>query len=332
MQPQALGLGDFTDRAQRVQRGGGRGAGSGDYRTGLVAGGQVLLDGRLQRVGAHGELLVGGDQADVGATEARQQRGLVHRAVGMGADVDDQWLGLGLQAAAHQRVIAGALAGADQRHQGAGRGGVLDHPAPLRRQTEQLAQPVEGGFLQLAQRRAGLPRQPQHAQAGAEEVAKHRRQRTVGGEVAVEIRVLPMRQAGHHQVVHIIEDRRERLALLGRSSRQGGLEVARLDLRHDRAFGHTLAVVGDQVDQLVAVLAKFFWGHARSPLLLSGVCAQQSRPGPGGREPRFAHTSYGKCACPPCTPNCDWRHSSKTRLRNQRCSAEACRRWCQTTQ
>ncbi|MCY1446481.1 hypothetical protein D9M71_630530 [compost metagenome] len=76
-----------------------------------------------------------------------------------------------------------------------------------------------------------------------------------------------MRQAGHHQVVHIIEDRRERLALPGRSSRQGGLEVARLDLRHDRAFGHTLAVVGDQVDQLVAVLAELFGGHASSPVV-----------------------------------------------------------------
>ncbi|MNE56761.1 hypothetical protein D3C80_1516910 [compost metagenome] len=131
MQPQAMGLGDFTDRAKRVECRGGSGAGGRNHRTRLVTRRQVLLDGCLQGSRLQGEALVGGDQANVVTAKTCQQCGLVHRTVGVSADVDDQRLGLGLQAATHQRVTAGTFAGADQRHQGTGRGGVLDHPAPL---------------------------------------------------------------------------------------------------------------------------------------------------------------------------------------------------------
>ncbi len=265
VQPQAMGLGDLADRPQRVEGRGGGSAGGRDHGAGLVAGGQVLLDRRLQCFRAQGMAFVGRDQADVVAAETGQQCGLVHRAVGMGADIDDQRPGLGLQAAAYQCVVAGAFPRADQRHQCAGGCGVLDHPAPLARQAQQLTQPVEGDFLQLAQGRAGLPRQAQHAQASAEEVTEDRRQGAVGGEIAVEVRMLPMGQAGHDQLVDIVEDRGERLALAGGLSGQGGLEIAGFDLGHDRALTDGLAVVGDQVDQLVAVLAELFGGHLGSP-------------------------------------------------------------------
>lgn len=148
MQPQAMGLGDFADRAQRVKGGGGRGASCGHNRARLVAGSQVLLDRRPQGLWTQRVLFVCGDEADIIAAKTRQQRGLVYRAVGMSTDIHDQRPGFGLQAAAYQGVVGGAFTGADQRHQGAGRRGVLDHSAPLARQAQQLTQPVEGGFFQ----------------------------------------------------------------------------------------------------------------------------------------------------------------------------------------
>ncbi len=342
MQPQAVGLGNFADRAQRVHGCGGGGAGGGHDSAGLVAGSQVLLDGCLQGLRAQRVVFVGGDQANVVTPEAGQQRGLVHRAVGVGTDIHDQWLGFGLQATPHQSVIGGAFARADQRHQGAGRGGVLNHPAPLRRQAEHLAKPVQGRFFQFAQCWARLPRQPQYAKPGTQEVPQHGGQRPVRGKITVEIRVLPMGQARHDQLIHVLDNRVEGLALLRRGRRQGRLQVTGLDLGHDRTLMHGLAVIGDQVDQLMAILAKLFGGHARAPVVGAsppdgGQCApaagrEQCRARRLREEPRLAHSCYGKCARPPCTPNCDWRHSSNTRFRNQRCSADACRRWCHTTQ
>jgi len=75
-----------------------------------------------------------------------------------------------------------------------------------------------------------------------------------------------VRQAWHDQVVDVVENRLEGFALLRSACRQGRFQVARFDLGHDRAFAYGLAVVGDQVDQLVAILAELFWGHGRSPL------------------------------------------------------------------
>ncbi|MCY1180594.1 hypothetical protein D9M73_210490 [compost metagenome] len=79
--------------------------------------------------------------------------------------------------------------------------------------------------------------------------------------------MLPVRQAGDDQLVDVVEDGLEGFALLGGGFGQGGLEVAGFDLGHYRAFTDGLAVVGDQVDQLVAVLAELFGGHARAPVV-----------------------------------------------------------------
>ncbi|MCY1442462.1 hypothetical protein D9M71_588300 [compost metagenome] len=136
VQPQPIGLGDFAHRAQRVESSGRRGAGGGNHGAGLVAGSQVLFDRRLQCFWAKGVAVVGGDQADIVAAKTCQQCSLVHRAVGVGADIHDQRLGLGLQATTYQGVVSGAFTGTDQRHQGAGRGSVLDHPTPLGRQAK----------------------------------------------------------------------------------------------------------------------------------------------------------------------------------------------------
>ena len=60
---------------------------------------------------------------------------------------------------------------------------------------------------------------------------------------------------------------------------------------HHRAVAHGLAVVGDQVDQLVAVLAELFGGHGRSPLgsllpfSLSAACPPMN---PASRIPPMA--------------------------------------------
>ena len=93
-----------------------------------------------------------------------------------------------LQAAACQRIVRGAFAGAHQSDQRAGRGGILDHAAPRFGEADHLAHPVGDDFLQLGQRRAGLPGQTEHAQAGAEVIAQHRGELAVGRKVAEEVR------------------------------------------------------------------------------------------------------------------------------------------------
>ena len=146
----------------------------------------------------------------------------------------------------------------------------LDYPAPRRRQPQHLAQPIGDDFLDLRHRRAGLPGQPEHAEAGADQIAQHARQQRVSGKIPEEARVLPQRQAGHHQPV---QNRRSPPRILppcaggatGRASRISPGRVAAITGRIRQAF----MIIGQPVDQLVAITAKVVRGHA--PVSLAAV-------------------------------------------------------------
>ena len=88
-------------------------------------------------------------------------------------------------------------------------------------------------LFQLAQGGARLPREAEHAQAGAEEVPQDGGQRAVGGEVAEEARVLPVREAGQDGRVDVAEDVGEGLGIVGRLGRERGADGARLGAGHD---------------------------------------------------------------------------------------------------
>ena len=209
------------------------------------------------------------DQPHVLAAEAREQRRLFDRAVAVRRGVDDQRRGFGGETAAGEAVLGGSFARAEERDERARRGRVLNHPAPRARQAEHLAQPVGRDFLDLGERRTRLPRQAQHAEAGADVVAEHARQFAVRRKVAEEHRVRPVRESGHDHGVEIAKHRVERLRPIGWRRRQLPPNFARRRLRHHRPARHIRAIVGDPVDQLVAAFAEFVRSHTSGAMSLS---------------------------------------------------------------
>ena len=176
--------------------------------------------------------------------------------------VDDKRPLLGLQAAPGQAKIAGPFAGADQGHERAGRGGVLNHAAPGGGQAHHLAHPVGDDFFQFGQRRARLPGQAQDAQPGAEIIAQDAGQGGVGRKVAEEAWVLPEREARQENRFQVAKDRIEALGLVGRRGRQPGLDLARSGARHYGQIAQSGAIISNPVDQAMADDTELFGGHA----------------------------------------------------------------------
>ncbi len=215
----------------------------------------------VEGVGAHGVLLVAGDEAEVLAAEAGEEGGFVDGAVALGGDVDGERAGLGLEAAAAEGVVGDALAGGDEGDEGAGGGGVLDDAVEGGGEAGHLTDPVEDDVFDLGDGGAGLPGEAEDAEAGAGEVAEDAGEQAVGGKVAEEARVLPVREAGEDEGVEVGEDVGEGLGLVGRRGGELGGDGAGLDLGHDGTVGEGGAVVGEPVDELMAVGAELFGGH-----------------------------------------------------------------------
>ncbi len=230
-------LGDGGDRCDGVDGGGCGGAGGGDDGAGEDAGGEVLLDKGFEGLGQHGEELVAGDEAEVFAAEAGEQRGLIDRAVGLGGDVDAERAGLGLEAAAGEGVAGGALAGADERDEGGGGGGVLDDAVPGGGEAGHLADPVEDYVFELGDGGGGLPGEAEDAEAGGEEVAEDAGEQGVRGEVAEEAGVLPEGEAAGDDAVEVGEDVGEGLGLGGGRGGELGGDFAGRAGAHDGLGG-----------------------------------------------------------------------------------------------
>ena len=246
-----------------VERGGGGGPGGADDGAGFAPGREIGADGLFQRVGAQGEVLVVGDVADVVAAEAGEQRRLIHGAVTVGRGVDHQRLRFRLQSAAVQPEIGGALAGAEQGDQSTGGGGVLDHAAPLRGEAGHAAHPIGHHFFDFGERRAGLPGEAEDAEAGGEVIAEDAGEFAVGREVAEEVGMLPVGEAGHDDAVEIGQDGVEGFGRLRGVGGQGSFDFAGRGARHHGALSDGGAVVGDAIDDLVAEAAKLFGSHRR---------------------------------------------------------------------
>ena len=82
------------------------------------------------------------------------------------------------------------------------------------------SQPVDV-LLELRQRRAGAPEDPDLVERGGQELGEDRRVRARVREVGEEPRMLPVRRRRQDQPVHVLEQRRERLRLLRRRRPEG---------------------------------------------------------------------------------------------------------------
>ena len=140
------------------------------------------------------------------------------------------------------------------------------HSAPCIGQPGHLAHPVGGHLFHFSERRAGLPGEAQHAEAGRGEVAEDARQQAIRGEVSEEARVLPVGQPRHNDLVEIAENGGEGFRFERGFGGKLPFDLARRGSSHHRQPGDARPVVGDPIDQLVSRRAKFFRSHVRLPI------------------------------------------------------------------
>lgn len=70
-----------------------------------------------------------------------------------------------------------------------------------------------------------------------------------------------MRQRRQDQSIDIGDDVGHRFAVFRRSERQLGFQIARLNLRKHRQLFNAFEVIGDPIDQFMAMTAELFAGH-----------------------------------------------------------------------
>ena len=76
--------------------------------------------------------------------------------------------------------------------------------------------------------------------------------------------MIPVRQAGHEHALEVGHDGVERFAVFRRAGGQRRGDVAGLDAGEDRISLDVFEVVGDPVDELVAVAPEIRRVHARA--------------------------------------------------------------------
>ena len=179
-------------------------------------------------------------------------------------------------------------------------------PVPVERndagQAEQVGEPVHDVLLELGGRRAGHPGHALDAEPGGDQVAEHRGAGGVGREVAEEAGVLPVRRP---RAARPGRGRRGRPrtarpapgAAAGRAARTSpGETCERTGKRPDPR-----PVVGDPVDDLVAVLPELLGSHVRCRLghRRHRIGAHERAPGgvPRGRAGRKT-TTLGRASSP----------------------------------
>ena len=140
-------------------------------------------------------------------------------------------------------------------------------------QAEQLDHPVEHQRLELGAGRRRDPTHALHAEPGGQQLGEDRRERVVRREVGEEVRVLPLREAGHDDSIEVGHHGGERLGFGRRVVGQRGSHVAGRDRRLHRPLVDLGDVVGDPVDQRVAAGAELLGCHGS----IVSVCVPSPR-------------------------------------------------------
>ncbi len=109
-----------------------------------------------------------------------------------------------------------------------------------------------------------------------DDVGENARRQGVGGEIAEEARMLPEREARHDDAIQVRDRRAEILRLVRRRGGQGVADLAGLGFRHHRPVGQALVIVGEPVDELMAIAAEVFRRHEPCVLFLVAVCPAES--------------------------------------------------------
>ena len=192
----------------------------------------VVLDHRPRAIQAASRTTPScGTMRTCGLAESGEQRRLLDRAVAVRRGVDDERL----RFAPAARRARGCNCDARSRAHSSATSVLVDAVSlitPLHasdRPSIWRIQPVDDLF-DFGERRARLPRQPDHAKAGADVIAEHAREQRVRREVAEEPRMLPRGDAGHHDAIEVADDGVEGFRLLRRRCGQLRLDLARRGL------------------------------------------------------------------------------------------------------
>ena len=247
----------------------------------------IRSDRRLKRVHAHGVALVCLNEPQVRPPQARDLHPLLDGGVSVPGGVDREPRPLRASRAAAcampvDRTGTRALARGNERGQRAARRAVLDRAAAGRarpvalRQPEQVDQPVEHVGLELGAGRARRPEHALHPEPGREQIAENRGTGGVGREVGVEVRRLPMGNAGEDDLVDVAQQVGEGLAPLGRGARQARTDRSGLGLGEHGILLHLLHVAGDAFDERSSAAAKLVRRHVRSSVHQEALLVDRS--------------------------------------------------------
>ena len=257
MQPQVVASCDRRDPGDRIGGCRCRRADRGDDRDRPAAGGEVLRDGPVERVDPHPVLVVRRDVHERVPAEAEDHARLFDRAVRFRRRVDARLADL---RPARQPALRGVepsgLACRGKPDQRSDRGRVREQPVELVGQPERLAQPGHDHGLELGPDRRRSPQERVLGERGHEQLAHDTRGRARGREVGHETGVVPRRRVRLDEAPIVLEDRRERLGILGRTHREERRDRARLDRRQDRTVWEALCIVGHEVGDLVEHLSE----------------------------------------------------------------------------
>ena len=181
-------------------------------------------------------------------------RPLLDRRVGLGGGVGHHRL------RRRTRALPALLAGNDEGRVGRVGGAHLEHSAsrsgglPGLRNPGEVHEPVEHVRFDLRGGGGGGPHHPLGAEPRGRELAENRRGRRLAGEVREPARMLPVGQARDDDVVEITQQIGERLSSRRSMVREFRSDAARCDLLDHGTVLEARQVVGDPVDELVAVL------------------------------------------------------------------------------
>ena len=218
---------------------------------------QIFLNGGRQKLGPHAEFVIHRDVSDVMQTDARRQRGPVHREVGMLGRIEHEHGKIARQASfPHRRLTS-----RDHRMHRAGRGGIVNHAEELGWQAEPLPQPSQCHFFEFRRRRTALPDHVIHIERGSKHFSEDARPGCGVREISEETRMIPVRGSRQNQFPKVAQDLFYRFTLVGTRCGKLAKQITRLDVGEHRILAHIAKIIRDPVHSLVRGRTKFLWSH-----------------------------------------------------------------------
>ena len=148
-----------------------------------------------------------------------------------------------------RRFLPGRKQGAQRRR----RSRVLDDAGHALGESQHLAQPFEDRVFELGGRRRGLPDHALSAEPGRQQLAQDGGRAVIGRKIGVPPGMLPVRDTREDDGLEVGEDAVHGLGLRGRFGGDLGLDLARIKPGHDRQILDVFHIIGEPIDEFMAI-------------------------------------------------------------------------------